>query len=137
MSKKEKREIIIHNVDDVTPSGQMTNEDLMRDSVKYDSDNYNPLGNPDEKVMLVPDNKSEIITIRLTQQENDLLKRYALKNSMSKSSFVRSLVLRALHENESYIYENSNENYGSLKSMLSALSEKVDEIKEYLSKPQK
>lgn len=136
MSKK-KRKIIIQNVDDVTSLGQMTNEELMHDSVRYDSDNYDPLDNIDEKVMLVPDNKSEIITIRLTQQENDLLKRYALNNSMSKSSFVRSLVLKALHDNESYICENSNTNFGSIKSMLSDLSEKVDKITACLSKPQK
>ena len=36
--------------------------------------------------MLVPQNKSEIITLRLSPQENAIIKKLAIQNGLSKSA---------------------------------------------------
>lgn len=129
MVKKERRKIIIENVDNATSLGQISKEELLRDSDKYEPENYNPLENIDEKVILVPDNKTEVITIRVTQQENELLKKYASRNRISKSAFLRAVVLKAIKEPSDAmdLTENSKD-----VALLLQLNKKIDKIEKYL-----
>jgi hypothetical protein len=51
---KERRKVVIKVVDDVSQFGNITNEELLAESDKYDKDNYNPLDNIEDKEILVP-----------------------------------------------------------------------------------
>lgn len=98
MSKKERQKIEIVKSKDVSPFRHISDDDLLAESEKYDMENYNPLENLDEKDVLIPKNKSDVITIRLTPQENYMISNLANENGLSKSSFVRMIIKRALKQ---------------------------------------
>ncbi len=100
MSERQKRSIKVKRVKEVSSLGQITDEELMADVQKYDKDNYNPLKNMEDKEILTPDNRTEIITIRLTQKENEKIKKIAHENGISKSTLVRMLVTRSLKKSD-------------------------------------
>jgi hypothetical protein len=100
MTEKQRRTITAKKVKEVSILGQMTDEELMADAKKYDQDNYNPLDNIEDKEILIPDNRTEIITIRLTEKENDKIRRIAMENGISKSALVRMLVTRSLKKSD-------------------------------------
>ncbi len=100
MSKRQRKEIKVKTVKDVGSLGQITDEELSADAEKYDKDNYNPLENIEDKEILIPDNRTEIITIRLTEKENEKIKRIAQENGISKSALVRMLVTRSLKKSD-------------------------------------
>jgi hypothetical protein len=100
MTEKQRRTITAKKVKEVSSLGQMTDEELMADAKKYDQDNYNPLDNMEDKEILIPDNRTEIITIRLTEKENDKIRRIAMENGISKSALVRMLVTRSLKKSD-------------------------------------
>ncbi|MHB9095883.1 MAG: plasmid mobilization protein [Eubacteriales bacterium] len=100
MSKNLRRKIQVKTVRDVASLGQITNEELSADEKKYDKDNYNPLENIEEKGILIPDSRTEVITIRLTEKENEKIKKIAQENGISKSALVRMLVTRSLKKSD-------------------------------------
>jgi|GEM_PF-3070424 len=100
MTKKTRRQIDVKPMSDVSVLGQTTKEQLKNDSEKYDLENYNPLENLADKEVLLPDNRTEIITIRLTRQENELIQKRARDNGLSKSAFLRMLVTRSLRKSD-------------------------------------
>ena len=100
MIKNPRRKIQVKTVRDVASLGQITNEELLADEKKYDKDNYNPLENIEEKEILIPDSRTEVITIRLTEKENEKIKRIAQENGISKSALVRMLVTRSLKKSD-------------------------------------
>lgn len=51
---KERRKVKITVIDDVSQFGNITNEQLLVDSEKYDKDNYNPLENINDKEIIIP-----------------------------------------------------------------------------------
>lgn len=135
MIKKERRKIIIENVQDVTSLGQMSKEELLLESEKYEPENYKPLENIDEKVILVPNNKTGVITIRVTQQENELLKKCASKNRISKSAFLRAVVLKAIKETSDGLDLTENAAKDDLlNSVLLNLTKKIEKIEKHTSR---
>jgi len=100
MSDGQRRKIRVKTVENVSSLGQMTDEELLADAKKYDKDNYNPLENLDDKEILVPDNRTEVITIRLTEKENEKIKKIAQENGISKSALIRMLVTRSLKKSD-------------------------------------
>ena len=100
MSKKIRQKIQVQTISDASKLGQITKQELLSDSENYDQDNYNPIRNLSEKEMLIPTNKSEVVTIRLSPQENKLISNLADENGLSKSAFIRMVVKRAIKEQE-------------------------------------
>ena len=100
MSKKPRQPIQVKPVNDASQLGQITKQELLTESEKYDQDNYNPTKNLADKEMLVPTNKSEVVTIRLSPQENQLISNLADENGLTKSAFIRMVVKRAIKEQE-------------------------------------
>ena len=100
MTKKTRHQIDVKPMSDVSVLGQTTKEQLKNDSEKYDPENYNPLENLAEKEVLLPDNRTDVITIRLTRQENELIQKRAKDNGLSKSAFLRMLVTRSLRRSD-------------------------------------
>lgn len=96
----QRRKIQVKSVKDVTCLGHITNEELLTDAELYDKDNYNPLEDMENKEIIVPDNRTEVITIRLTETENEKIKRIAQQNGISKSALVRMLVTRSLKKSD-------------------------------------
>jgi hypothetical protein len=100
MSKKLRQKIQVKTVNDTSRLNQTSKKELIADSNKYDKDNYNPLENLSEKEVLIPKNKSEVVTVRLSIQENKLISDLADENGLSKSAFIRMVVKRAIKEKE-------------------------------------
>ncbi len=100
MSKPPRRKITAKSVQDVSQLGQISKKELLDQSEQYDKENYNPLVNLDDKEVLLPDNRTEVITIRLTEQENDKIRKIAKANGISKSALVRMLVTRSLRQKD-------------------------------------
>ncbi len=96
MTKKKRQNIRLKTAKDVTKLGQITKNELLEEAIKYDIENYDPLKHLSEKVMLVPQKKSEVITLRLTTQENILITSLANENGLSKSAFIRMMLRKAL-----------------------------------------
>lgn len=91
---RERNKIRVKTVPDVTQLEQVTKQQILADSMDYDKDNYNPLEG--DKEILIPDNRTEVMTIRLTPKENEAIKKIAQQNGLSKSSLLRMLVTRSL-----------------------------------------
>ena len=91
---RERNKIRVKTVPDVTQLDQVTKQQILADSMEYDKDNYNPLDG--DKEILIPDNRTEVMTIRLTPKENEAIKKIAQQNGLSKSSLLRMLVTRSL-----------------------------------------
>lgn len=98
MSNKERENIKVQTYNDVTDLGQISKEKLLEEALKYDKANYNPLDNIEEKEVLHSKNKSEVVTIRLTSDENKLISHFADENGLSKSAFIRMVVKKALKQ---------------------------------------
>ncbi len=98
MSKKLRQKIQVKIVNDASKLNIISKKELLTDSENYDKDNYNPLENLSEKEVLKPKNKSEVVTVRLSIQENKLISDLADENGLSKSSFIRMIVKRAIKE---------------------------------------
>ena len=87
-------------VDDVSKYGTITNEEILAESKKYDAENYDPLENLEDKEILIPDNKSEIITVRLSSSENEYIRRLSLEYGISKSGIIRYLINSSLKKSD-------------------------------------
>lgn len=98
MNRKPRQQINVKTVKDVSKLGHMTKEELLSESEKYDIDNYNPIDHNQEKEVLIPKNKTEVITLRLTPKENELIKNLADEKGLSKSAFIRMVLKTALKE---------------------------------------
>lgn len=98
MSKR--RKISVKSINDVSVLGQISKDDLLADNEYFDKDNYNPLIQNEEKVILIPEHRTEVITIRLTSQENEKLRNIAQQNGLSKSALIRLLVTRSLKKSD-------------------------------------
>jgi len=96
MSKGFRRKIKVKTLEDVTSLGQISKAGLLADAEKYDKERYNPLQNLEEKEVLLPENRTQVITIRLTKTENEQITRLARENGLSKSALLRMLVTRSL-----------------------------------------
>jgi hypothetical protein len=100
MNKKTHQKIQVKTINDASHLGQISKEELLSESEKYDKDSYDPTENLAEKEVLIPKNKSEVVTIRLTPQENKLVTDLADENGLSKSAFIRMVVKKAIKEHE-------------------------------------
>lgn len=103
MNKKIRQPIQVKTVADASEFKQITKSELLADSEQFDKENYNPLENLSEKEIVLNKNKinkSDVITIRLTPGENQLISDLADENGLSKSAFVRMVVKKALKEHE-------------------------------------
>jgi len=100
MKNKERQKIVVETYQDVSQLGQITKQQLLDESDKYDPENYDPLENLTDKEILIPKNKTEILTIRLTPRENQGVSQLADEIGLSKSAFVRMVVKKALKEHE-------------------------------------
>ncbi|AXF55748.1 plasmid mobilization protein [Salicibibacter kimchii] len=101
MSEKGRQKINVQKPTDVNDLHQVTEEDLLSDFEKYDAENYDPLEDIDNKEVIAPSNKSEVVTVRLSPQENNMISKLAKENGLSKSSFIRMVVKRSLkHSND-------------------------------------
>ncbi len=100
MNKTKRRRIQIETVQDATSLGQVSKKELLADAEKYDKENYNPLENLKEKEIVSSANKTETITIRLSKQENELIKKISDEYGLSKSAFLRMIVKRSLSKSE-------------------------------------
>ncbi|WP_028308129.1 plasmid mobilization protein [Desulfitibacter alkalitolerans] len=98
MIKKPRRKINSKTVADVSTLGHISKDELLAESQLYDKDNYNPVRNLNQKVVLYPQNKTEVLTIRLTPKENALIKKLADENGLSKSAFLRMIVTKSLKQ---------------------------------------
>ncbi|MHB8983791.1 MAG: plasmid mobilization protein, partial [Carboxydocellales bacterium] len=77
--------------------------ELLADMEKFDKDSYNPLESVDDKEVLIPDHKTEIITIRLTRHEKEKLKKIARENGLTGSALVRMIITRSLKKQEFFL----------------------------------
>lgn len=100
MNKAKRRQIQVKKVKDVSTLGQISKKELLADAEKYDKENYNPLGNLEDKEILTPANKTETITIRLTEQENEMIRKISAEYGLSKSAFLRMIVKRSLSKSD-------------------------------------
>jgi predicted DNA binding CopG/RHH family protein len=101
MNEKQRQPIQVKTVNDASDLKQTTKDQLLADSEKFDKENYNPLNNLSDKEVLINKlNKTDVITIRLTPNENQLISDLADENGLSKSAFVRMVVKKALKEHE-------------------------------------
>lgn len=96
MNNKERRKIEIKRPEEVTTLNGIEKKDLFKDVELFDQENYDPIKNLSEKEIIVPKNRTEIITIRLSQKENHQIRKLAEENGLSKSAFIRMLVKRSL-----------------------------------------
>lgn len=130
MDKRQRRKVQVKTVPDVSEFGQITKEQLLLDSEMYDPENYNSLERIEEKVLVVPDNKTEIVTIRMNQKENDLLKQLASQNGISKSAFLRNVIIKTLKEGSKNTYNTNFEG----QELMSEVLNKLHKIDKKLSK---
>lgn len=96
MSNDKRKKIHIKTVDDISELGQINRADIIKESIQYDKENYYLLDYLDDKEIVSPNNKTEVITIRLTQTESENIKKVAIENGLSKSALVRMVVKREL-----------------------------------------
>lgn len=95
---KARQKVKVKTVSDASELGQMTKQQLMEESESYDQTAYNPLNNLTEKEMLIPNKKTEVVTIRLSPQKNQVNSDLADENGLSKSAFIRMVVKKAIKE---------------------------------------
>jgi predicted DNA binding CopG/RHH family protein len=96
MNKKPRQKIITKSEKDISVLGQLTKKELLKQSDEYDPSNYNPVDTLKEKDVLLNKNKTDVVTIRLSSQENQLISELADENGLSKSAFIRMVVKKAL-----------------------------------------
>jgi predicted DNA binding CopG/RHH family protein len=100
MNKKQRHKIITKTEEDISLLGKMTKKEILKQSDEYDPSNYNPIDNLRDKDVLINKNKTDVVTIRLSSQENQLISELADENGLSKSAFIRMVVKKALREHE-------------------------------------
>jgi len=118
-----RKKVSIEKVEKAETLGQTSNEELLKESKNYDPENYDPMEDMDKKEIIIPDNnKTEVITIRFTKQENEILKLYARKKGISKSSVIRLILLEKIND------------LGKIgeKSLMIELNEKLDKLNNLL-----
>lgn len=120
-----RRKIKVERVTNVDELGQITNDELMELSDKYDPEHYNPLDNI-EKKEIVTDNREVVVTMRFTKEENDLLKLQAERKRISKSAFIRSVLLDAINSQSSNV---ENRTLIELKHEVALLNKHLKKIK--------
>lgn len=103
MSKKERRKVEIKPVQDVSTLGQITKDELLADMEKFDKESYNPVDSLEVKEVLIPDQKTEIITVRLTRHEKEQLRKIARENGLTGSALVRMIITRSLKKQEFFL----------------------------------
>ncbi len=96
MTKRNRQITKLKTTTDVTKLGEISKNEILEESSKYDMDNYDPLKHLSEKEMLIPKKRSEILTLRLTPQENKVITSLANENGLSKSSLIRMMLRKAL-----------------------------------------
>jgi predicted DNA binding CopG/RHH family protein len=100
MNKKQRYKILTKTEKDVSLLGKITKQEILKQSDDYDPSNYNPIDNLKDKEVLINKNKTDVVTIRLSSQENQLISELADENGLSKSAFIRMVVKKALREHE-------------------------------------
>jgi predicted DNA binding CopG/RHH family protein len=100
MNKKQRQKIITKSEKDISVLGQLTKQELLKQSDEFDPSNYNPVDTLKDKDVLLNKNKTDVVTIRLSSQENQLISELADENGLSKSAFIRMVVKKALKEHE-------------------------------------
>lgn len=95
MNKKPRQKIVTKT--DVS-LGQMPKKELLDQSEAFDPANYDPLANLNDKEVVVNKNKTDVVTIRLSTDENQLISELADENGLSKSAFIRMVVKKALKD---------------------------------------
>jgi predicted DNA binding CopG/RHH family protein len=100
MNKKQRHKIITKAEEDISLLGKITKKEILKQSDEYDPSNYNPIDNLRDKDVLINKNKTDVVTIRLSSQENQLISELADENGLSKSAFIRMVVKKALREHE-------------------------------------
>lgn len=93
---KARQKVKVKTVNDASELGQMTKQQLLEESEAYDQTTYNPINNLTKKEMLIPNKKTEVVTIRLSPQENQVISDLADENGLSKSAFIRMVVKKAI-----------------------------------------
>jgi len=98
MTKKPRQKISTIIENDVSTLGQVTKQEILNQSEMYDPSNYNPVENISDKEVLLNKNKTDVVTIRLSSDENRLISDLADENGLTKSAFIRMVVKRALKD---------------------------------------
>jgi len=98
MGEKTRQKINSVVEQDISALGRITKQELLNQSEQYDPENYNPIKNLDDKEVLINKNKTDVVTIRLSSDENRLISDLADENGLTKSAFIRMVVKRALKD---------------------------------------
>lgn len=131
MEKRERRKVKVTVVDDASQYSNITNEKLLADSEKFDMAIYNPLDSLEEKEILIPAQKTEVITIRVTEAENDLITKLADGLALSKSSYIRSIIKETINESKNC---QSEPEHSIIKNTLSNVLERLKSLENKASK---
>lgn len=100
MSKEKRQKITILTPEELEGDAQISTTELLEEHEKYDKNHYNPIANLEDKEVLISKKRSNVITIRLTPAENQVISNLADENGISKSAFVRMVVKNALKQNK-------------------------------------
>lgn len=100
MSKKTRQRINVLTPESLEKPAKMKPSEILDEHKMYDKDQYHPLTNLTEKEVLIPKKKTDVVTIRLSPTENQLISHLANENGLSKSAFIRMVVKNALKQEE-------------------------------------
>lgn len=100
MSKKPRQKIRVLSSENLDSPAQMSQSEILEEHAKYEKENYDPTANLPDKEALIPARKSDVVTIRLTPSENQIISHLADENGLSKSAFIRMVVKNALKQKE-------------------------------------
>lgn len=82
--------------EDLSEPAKLSPSELLSEHHRYDPENYDPIKNLQDKEVLLPKKRSNVVTIRLTPSENQQISDLADENGLSKSAFIRMVVKNAL-----------------------------------------
>lgn len=113
----------ISNTDEL---GEITKAELLKLSEEYDPENYNQHENMDEKEFITPSllNKEVVVTIRFSKEENDLIIKNAQKLSLSKSAYIRSVVLQGIDNKDNVLVES----IANMTEVMNNISKAINDI---------
>lgn len=100
MSKKPRQKIKALSPENLENPANMNQSEILKEHDAYDKENYDPIKNLQDKEILMPKKKSDVVTIRLTPSENQIISHLADENGLSKSAFIRMVVKKALKQEE-------------------------------------
>jgi predicted DNA binding CopG/RHH family protein len=100
MSKKQRQRIKVISPENLDTPAKMSQSDIQEEHKQYDKEQYDPLTNVNDKEVLLPKRKTDVVTIRLTPSENQIISHLADENGLSKSAFIRMVVKKALKQEE-------------------------------------